>query len=116
MCTSATVGVRQRARLTVSCWRVPSRTVSNAAAKCRLIARRRSKRLPLVSTRLPSDVNSLELAIANPVGHPSPRPGGGRGLIGMRERAELLGGMLSAERDGDLFLVVASLPYVRERA
>jgi signal transduction histidine kinase len=36
---------------------------------------------------------------------------GGRGLLGMRERAELLGGRLTAgPADGGGFLVVAELP------
>jgi signal transduction histidine kinase len=43
---------------------------------------------------------------------------GGRGLLGMRERAELLGGHLSAgPADGGGFLVVAELPeHVNQEA
>lgn len=42
-----------------------------------------------------------ELRITNPASPEKGSPGGGYGLVGMRERAELLGGTLSAgERDG----------------
>ncbi|GAB3600114.1 sensor histidine kinase [Microbacterium tumbae] len=36
--------------------------------------------------------------------------GGGHGIIGMRERAQLVGGVLRAEREGRMFLVRARLP------
>lgn len=55
---------------------------------------------------------SLELAISNPVpGEKAPRPNGGHGLVGMRERATLLGGSLEAERAHGSFSVRARLPY-----
>lgn len=41
-------------------------------------------------------------------------PGGGHGILGMRERASLLGGTLTASRDGELFVVYARLPYTGE--
>jgi len=42
-------------------------------------------------------------------------PEGGRGLLGMRERAELLGGDLSAGPDGrGGYLVEITLPYAAE--
>jgi len=41
---------------------------------------------------------------------PSPRDGGGYGLTGMRERAELLGGSLSADRTPDGFRVELWVP------
>ena len=40
----------------------------------------------------------------------STRVGGGFGVVGMRERATLYGGTLSAEPDGDGFEVVACFP------
>jgi signal transduction histidine kinase len=40
----------------------------------------------------------------------APRPGGGHGLVGMRERALLLGGSLDAGADDGLFRVHARLP------
>jgi signal transduction histidine kinase len=58
----------------------------------------------------------LELVVTNPVrvGAPQARPGGGRGIIGMRERALLLGGSLEATPVGDRFRVRAELPYDRD--
>jgi signal transduction histidine kinase len=58
--------------------------------------------------------DALELTVTNPVsGGAATRPGGGRGIAGMRERAKLLGGSLEAERNGLRFRVRASLPYDR---
>jgi signal transduction histidine kinase len=58
--------------------------------------------------------DALELSVANPVtAHAEPRPGGGRGIAGMRERAKLLGGSLQAARNGSRFELHAQLPYSR---
>jgi signal transduction histidine kinase len=55
---------------------------------------------------------ALELSVINPApGESATRPNGGHGLIGMRERATLLGGSLEAERTGGTFRVRAQLPY-----
>jgi signal transduction histidine kinase len=60
--------------------------------------------------------DAIELTVTNPVGEePGTRPGGGRGIAGMRERATLVGGSLEARRDGDGFRVRAILPYDRRR-
>jgi signal transduction histidine kinase len=60
--------------------------------------------------------DALELSVANPVTtHVEPRPGGGRGIAGMRERAKLLGGSLRAGRNGSRFELHAHLPYSRAR-
>jgi signal transduction histidine kinase len=58
--------------------------------------------------------DALELSVTNPLtaGTP-PSSAGGRGIIGMRERATLLGGELDASRDGGLFRVRARLRYER---
>lgn len=57
--------------------------------------------------------SELELTISNPV--PPATDGGtvagGHGILGMRERAALLGGSLEASRDGLAFRVYARLPY-----
>lgn len=54
----------------------------------------------------------VELTITNPMGtNGTPRPGGGHGLIGMRERATLLGGSLDAGRADGAFRVRARIPY-----
>jgi signal transduction histidine kinase len=58
--------------------------------------------------------DALELSVVNPVTtHGEPRPGGGRGIAGMRERAKLLGGSLEAGRNGSRFELHAQLPYGR---
>jgi signal transduction histidine kinase len=58
--------------------------------------------------------DALELSVANPVTtHGEHRPGGGRGIAGMRERAKLLGGSLRAGRNGSRFELHAKLPYSR---
>jgi signal transduction histidine kinase len=60
---------------------------------------------------------ALELAISNAAaGGNEPRPNGGHGVIGMRERATLLGGSLDVERGGGSFCVRARLPYGRPSA
>jgi signal transduction histidine kinase len=54
---------------------------------------------------------AVELTITNPVrANGTPRPGGGHGLIGMRERATLLGGSLDTERASGAFRVRARIP------
>jgi signal transduction histidine kinase len=65
-----------------------------------------------IAIRLGPD--ALVLSVANPVTtHIEPRPGGGRGIAGMRERAKLLGGSLQAGRNGSRFELHAQLPYSR---
>jgi len=55
---------------------------------------------------------AVELTVTNPVPTDgAPRPGGGHGLIGMHERATLLGGSLDAERANGVFRVRARIPY-----
>jgi len=60
---------------------------------------------------------AVELTVTNPVlGDEGPRSGGGHGLIGMRERATLLGGSLDAERADGEFRIRARIPYGGHRA
>jgi signal transduction histidine kinase len=55
---------------------------------------------------------ALELTISNAAaGENAPRSNGGHGLIGMRERATLLGGRLDVARVDGMFRVRAQLPY-----
>jgi signal transduction histidine kinase len=57
---------------------------------------------------------ALEMRISNAASaHNVPRANGGHGLIGMRERATLLGGSLDVERTNGSFSVRARLPYDR---
>ena len=57
--------------------------------------------------------SALELSIANPLRRDAAASGGasGHGLIGMRERAALLGGSLEAGPRGGRFEVHADLPF-----
>jgi signal transduction histidine kinase len=60
---------------------------------------------------------ALEIAVTNPAAPSSPeRDGGGHGIVGMRERAQLLGGTLEAGAANGSFRVHARLPYGEARA
>ena len=52
----------------------------------------------------------VDLRVSNVIGAAKASTSGGHGIIGMRERAQLVGGVLSAQRDGDDFVVQARLP------
>jgi signal transduction histidine kinase len=55
---------------------------------------------------------ALGITISNPAaGESAPRSHGGHGVIGMRERATLLGGTFDAQRANGAFRVRARLPY-----
>jgi signal transduction histidine kinase len=59
----------------------------------------------------------VEITVTNPVPAGGvPRPGGGHGLIGMRERAILLGGSLDVARANGTFEVRARVPYGGRRS
>jgi signal transduction histidine kinase len=63
------------------------------------------------------DAGAVELTVTNPVlTEGAPRSGGGHGLIGMRERATLLGGDLDVQRSNGAFRVRARIPYGGRRA
>jgi signal transduction histidine kinase len=69
-----------------------------------------------VTVRARGSSDRLLLLVRNPL---PPEPGdgsAGHGLAGMRERATLLGGTLSAGPDGGEFVVAAILPIGDERA
>jgi signal transduction histidine kinase len=60
---------------------------------------------------------ALDLIVTNPVATASaPRPSGGHGLIGMRERITLLGGSLDIRHADGLFHVHARIPYGGHRS
>jgi signal transduction histidine kinase len=55
---------------------------------------------------------ALEVTVSNPASRADPsKSNGGHGLIGMQERAALLGGAFHAERTNGSFRVRARLPY-----
>jgi signal transduction histidine kinase len=55
----------------------------------------------------------LAIAVTNPVSPSARAPGGGHGIVGMRERALLVGGSLEAGSEDGVFRVHAKLPYAR---
>ena len=56
---------------------------------------------------------ALELAVANPLGRDTGAHGAGHGIVGMRERAALLGGSLRADAADGRFEVRAWLPTAK---
>ncbi|MFD5224584.1 sensor histidine kinase [Microbacterium sp. NPDC058342] len=62
-----------------------------------------------VDVRLSWWPDRVEIHVANRVAASTPAPGG-HGLVGMRERAQLVGGALSAQREAGWFVVRATLP------
>jgi signal transduction histidine kinase len=96
--------------------RAPPPTVSRAAYRIAQEALTNAARHGAGSAQLAIDrgEDAIELTVTNPVGEQrGTRPGGGRGIAGMRERATLVGGSLEAGRDVDGFRVRAELPYDR---
>jgi signal transduction histidine kinase len=55
--------------------------------------------------------SSLELAVSNPIGPGRPPGAAAHGIVGMRERAALLGGSLEAGARNGVFRIRARLPY-----
>jgi signal transduction histidine kinase len=52
------------------------------------------------------------MAVSNPTArNGAERAGGGHGIVGMRERASLMGGTLEAGAAGGVFSTRARLPY-----
>lgn len=63
------------------------------------------------------DDAAFQVVVTNAVPPSNPtRSGGGHGLVGMRERASLVGGGLEAERRNGTFRVCARMPYESHRA
>jgi signal transduction histidine kinase len=64
-----------------------------------------------VDIRLAWLPDRVEVEVRNATGSlPAAGAPGGHGLVGMRERAQLVGGSLTADRAGDEFVVRATLP------
>jgi signal transduction histidine kinase len=63
-----------------------------------------------VSVRLAWFADRVDLEVRNPAGAGAVAAGAGHGIIGMRERAQLVGGRLDAAPDGGAFVVRAALP------
>jgi signal transduction histidine kinase len=58
---------------------------------------------------------ALELTVTNPRAHSVGPTGTGHGIVGMRERATLLGGTLESAAEAGRFRIHARLPYEGER-
>ncbi|REJ04911.1 sensor histidine kinase [Microbacterium bovistercoris] len=63
-----------------------------------------------VDVRLSWWADAVDVTVSNAVSGDDRPSIGGHGVIGMRERAQLVGGTLQAGRDGDQFTVSARLP------
>jgi len=59
--------------------------------------------------------SALEITVTNPVPPDSVAAGGGHGIVGMRERAALLGGNLQSSAADGVFRIDARLPYADVR-
>jgi signal transduction histidine kinase len=64
--------------------------------------------------------DAVKITVTNPTangapqgGQQGPAPGGGHGVVGMRERATLLGGTLQAHSDNGVFRLHARLPHTK---
>jgi len=61
--------------------------------------------------------DSVHITVASPIAANGSIPvGGGHGIVGMRERATLLGGTLEAGTDNGTFRLHARLPYTKAAA
>ena len=63
-----------------------------------------------VDVRLEWRADRVDLEVRNAASAASVAAAGGHGIVGMRERAQLIGGTLTAARDGDDFAVRGTLP------
>jgi signal transduction histidine kinase len=66
--------------------------------------------------RLTFGADELEIDVANPFSGNDSTGAGGHGLVGMRERAHLVGGSFDLLRDDGCFRVRARLPYAGKNA
>lgn len=57
------------------------------------------------------EAQAVQLTVTNPTRPDRVPSGGGQGIVGMRERAALLGGGLTATGGDEVFRVTAELPY-----
>ncbi|MFB9830856.1 sensor histidine kinase [Actinoallomurus acaciae] len=90
----------------LSAFRIVQEALSNA---CRYAPGSR------VQVRVQYGARALTVQVSDDgsAGEVASEPGGGHGLVGVRERVTMLGGTLTAGPSGDGFSVVAELPYAR---
>ncbi|GAB3367688.1 sensor histidine kinase [Amycolatopsis echigonensis] len=90
---------------------VVSREVYRILQECLTNAVRYAGKVPVTIALAVAD-GQLRAAVANPLGSARPsRARGGRGLRGMAERAELVGGKLAAGPVGENWEVVVTVPW-----
>lgn len=89
---------------------VVSRTAHSVVREALTNALRHGERGPIV-VRVDREPGTVVVEVVSPVAHAtSPRPGGGRGLSGLSERCALLGGVLTAGPDGEVWRLRAAVP------
>ncbi len=74
-------------------------------------ARRHAPGQPVELVLAGSPGRGLDIAVSNPVSDDAPSGAGGTGLIGMRERVQLVGGQLTTEIAAGRFRLHARLPW-----
>jgi signal transduction histidine kinase len=97
---------RLSAGVDLSAFRIVQEALSNA---CRYAPGSRVR----VHVRYGAKALTVQVTDDGSAGEVTSEPGGGHGLVGVRERVTMLGGTLTAGPSGDGFAVVAELPYAR---
>ncbi len=94
---------------------VVSREAYRILQECLTNALRHAGRVP-VTVLVDAAPELLRLRVSNPVGAAIPsRDGGGRGLRGMAERVDVLGGTFTAGRSGEVWEVEVAVPWGTRR-
>ncbi|MEV7555420.1 histidine kinase [Amycolatopsis sp. NPDC089917] len=94
---------------------VVSREAYRILQECLTNALRHAGKVP-VTVFVDAEAELLRLRVANPLGAAEPsRDGGGRGLRGMTERVEVLGGTITAGRADGCWKVEVAVPWGKRR-
>lgn len=94
---------------------VVSREAYRILQECLTNALRHAGKVP-VTLLVDAGPELLRLRVSNPLGTAEPsRDGGGRGLRGMAERVDVLGGTITAGRAGELWEVEVAVPWGKRR-
>ncbi|MFC9252580.1 sensor histidine kinase [Amycolatopsis thailandensis] len=94
---------------------VVSREAYRILQECLTNALRHAGKVP-VTVLVDAEAELLRLRVANPLGAAAPsRDGGGRGLAGMAERVEVLGGTITAGRADGFWKVEVAVPWGKRR-
>ncbi|GAB3725405.1 histidine kinase [Amycolatopsis oliviviridis] len=94
---------------------VVSREAYRILQECLTNALRHAGKVP-VTVLVDAEAELLRLRVTNPLGAAAPsRDGGGRGLEGMTERVEVLGGTITAGRADGCWKVEVAVPWGKRR-